>query len=449
MIGSSYLKNNMFLDFIKKDDKYKNIQLLKSLINTFIDMINTIINAYYENKDIKNIKNNYIFELIVRQFLDKLNKMYRDKNFTEIIFNKMNKNIRKKNNSIIFVKRKDKKIVINENNTELNYLYNKNELCINTIQSINTNNMITETYYNNKMLCNDGKIHNWITTDKIICSKCNINFKDVIDKKNNNNNIINNYKLLYLKKLTKTYCIDGKIHNIKNNICSLCKKNPSTYNYNNNELYSLENSLNNSIISNVKEMKQKQENIIKQRNKFNNYVNNVMDNFNKKFDKDINNNFNNYIYTFFTDMKKINNNSDMFKIKNKKYYLTEDKITINNNFKGKKLNEPLIIYHNINNKKFNIGINIHYHKEMKRNVYVYFNRKNKYYLFYDCYTNLYLGFSSNIDSINIVNSFISIDIEYSIKNKLLNLGYSSIFMNLNMLQVTEVNKNNIHNIILV
>ena len=63
-------------------------------------------------------------------------------------------------------------------------------------------------------------LHNW-TTDgmKIYCTKCNITYENITKGNTNNTNIINKFKLLKLKELTKNYCLDGREHNIVNDVC--------------------------------------------------------------------------------------------------------------------------------------------------------------------------------------------------------------------------------------
>ena len=258
MLANSYIKNNLFLYFnknsnltnVKKDDKLQKIKYIKTIIETFVDLINSIINTYYNKEYMKKIKNTFIFELITQQFIEKINKIYNDTEFTKIIFNKLNKNIKKGEKGVIFIRRKEKKILINKDN-KLKFLYNKIGNCNTETLNIKYKNNKVINNYNNSINCNDGQLHNWKTDGiKIYCSKCNITYENINKSKNNNTDIINKFKLLKLKELSKNYCIDGRIHNIKNDICSLCKKNPSTYKYSNKELLLLEKNINN--INNIK-----------------------------------------------------------------------------------------------------------------------------------------------------------------------------------------------------
>lgn len=446
ILASSYIKNNLYLDN-NTDDKLKKIKSLRVIIETFVDLINSIINTYYAKDDLKKIKKTFMFELITQQFISKINKLYMDKEFTEIIITKLSKNIKKGEKGIIFVKRKEKKILINKDN-KLNFLYNKLENCNTETINIKYKNFKITNSYNNSTNCKDGQIHNW-TTDgiKIYCTKCNITYDNVKKSNKNDNDIINKFKLLKLRELANNYCIDGKIHNIKGNICSLCKKNPSTYKYSNKELLLLEKNINNINNIKIEKIINKKKVLKDNINKRKQYVKDVIDNFNDKYKK--NNNI--FINDFFSKLLKINSNSDKFKIKNNIYYLIKDKFIITNNFNGKKISNPITILHDINEKdKFNNGVNIHFHKKLNKYVYVYFNRKQKYYLYYDCYTNLYLGFSSNINDITPTESYIEIQIEYSIKSKLINMGYSSIFINLikyDINNINNINKQVIKNII--
>ena len=376
MLANSYIKNNLYFHYIK-NDKYEKIMSIRTIIETFVDLINSIVNTYYNKDDMKKIKKSFMFELIVQQFVAKINKIYNDTEFTKIIFNRLNKNVKKGEKGLIFVKRKDKKILIN-NDTKLKFLYNKLDNCNTETVNIKYKDTNIINSYNNSTNCNDGQLHNW-TTDgiKIYCTKCNITYENITKSNTNNVDIINKFKLLKLKELTKNYCIDGRTHNIVNNVCSLCKKNPLTYKYNDKELLLLEKNINNMNNIKVEKIinKKKQINDSILKNKL--YIKEVIENFNSKY-----NNNSNFINDFFTKIIKINNNSDRFKIKNKEYYIIKDKFTITNNFNGKKLSNPITVLHDINEKdKFNIGVNIHFHKKLNKYVYVYFNEnKNIIYI---------------------------------------------------------------------
>ena len=48
-----------------------------------------------------------------------------------------------------------------------------------------------------------------------------------------NDDILDNIRYNFIDKLTKTYCLDGNVHDIDpvNNTCKLCKINPLTFKY--------------------------------------------------------------------------------------------------------------------------------------------------------------------------------------------------------------------------
>ena len=55
MIANSYIKNNLYFHYIK-DDKYQKIMSIRTIIETFVDLINSIVNTYYNKDDMKKMK---------------------------------------------------------------------------------------------------------------------------------------------------------------------------------------------------------------------------------------------------------------------------------------------------------------------------------------------------------------------------------------------------------
>ena len=377
--------------------------------------------------------------------MTKIKTLYNDKILNKILKEKGDKNIKRTNNKISFITKKVKLLEIPDeyNIIDLNTLDIINyDNCLSVTEEIETNyNDYSINYLDEFTNCSFGDFHDWKINDKndLTCTKCKIELNNLIKKYNNttseeeNTNILEKLKLKKLLKLTKTYCLDGKQHKLdENKKCKLCKLTPSTYKYSNNELLKLEKNLeNNKLEKSLIEMKKIKEKL-EQLNYNKKIKLNNIEKINKKYIEFTKNNLRNYITNFVDKLIKISRNK--IKIKNKDIYLNITKFIIKNDLNGKRINKPIEIFisknYNNFNKDLQTGINKYYHPEIKKIVYIFYNRKSKYYMYYDCNNLTYLGYSNDIKKIKKQRSKIKLIIELSIKEKILNLGLGNLFLNL-------------------
>ena len=96
-----------------------------------------------------------------------------------------------------------------------------------------------------------------------MCDLCNQKYNQLIKKLNTstekeNDDILDNIRYNFIDKLTKTYCLDGNVHDIDpvNNTCKLCKINPLTFKYTRKDYITLEKNLsikkNNKVLEEIR-----------------------------------------------------------------------------------------------------------------------------------------------------------------------------------------------------
>lgn len=417
-----------------------------TIIQTVIDIFNIIINANFsKEKKYKNIEGNYLFEILAQRFMNKIKTLYNDKILFEILRKKGDKLIKRDNQKISFITKKVKLIDLPNEYEEydLNQLDNSDsETCISSVKKIEKNfNKYKLDFLDEFTNCPEGNFHEWIVENdqNLICKKCNANFNKLSQKFNNTSTEKDNVSLLEkirLKKimnLTRNYCLDGKNHDFDvNKKCKLCKINPFIYKYSNKELLKLEKNLEQKKIDlsivEIKSMKEK----LKELEKKQENNKNIIKKFNENYKVKTNDYLRSYINKFIDKLNKISGNK--IKINNKEIYLSLSKFIIKNDYLGKNINKPieLLFSNNFNfqTKDLQKNINKYFHPGIQKLVYCYYNRKQKYYMFYDCNNLTYLGYSNSLKTIKYQRSKIKLVIEPSLKEKILNLGIKNIYINL-------------------
>jgi hypothetical protein len=357
----------------------------------------------------------------------KINFTFNDSNILKKIEQKFNKNIlyNDSDNKIQFITKKIDYIDINSN---YNILYNITSKCdLNTfiidkkpLVKINNNfNVFTN--------CDDGKFHNWnYINNDLICSLCNKSYNELL--KNNKNKIdkdtlfLDKLKIINLQKLALKYCITGELHNYDTSgKCLNCGLYINNINLNNNQLLTFDKNLNTKYnesyteyINNTKQFNNK---ILNQQTID---INNI-DELNKLFEKNTNNNIELYISNFINKLTKILSNK--IKIKDTLFYLDETLYTINHDYLGLPLKNNITILSSEN--KIIIK---HDHPLFSFSI-LYYKSKN-IYVYYDLVTLQYLGYSEDNKTLKTTKNYASLNIELSLKDCLLYLGYENKYYNL-------------------
>jgi hypothetical protein len=444
-LTSCYItKYNIWADTLSVDnviDKKKfNPNIQKSIINTFIELLNTILAVNIKNVNSDKVylyeifENKYYFKQALfknEEIMNKLDRFFMEKNLD-------------KNTSINIINTNKFDIIptstiynndriFNINKYSNNYKYfpklcNKNYLQINKISNI-TN-------------CIDGNFHNYkqnnLDGNKIICTNCKVDISTNKFIKDSEKILYERNIILYIRSLTKKYCITGNIHQFEYDskkdlfYCKKCNYiKDSDKIFPDNELFKMYNIIENNnkkknlyienIINNIK---------FKNKNKideFKKIIDKIINKF-QKYDNDIKKSIN----IFLDNVQKLLG-KDIF-INNNAYNLYHNIYIIDHDYNGIKLDSPIQIYEDNdtdkNKDKFKF---IENHPHFKRNVIVYtMNRNIKYELFYDMQEKILIGYREiNKEYNNIINSNCKLKINYSIKNMLLQFGLPRQQINMN------------------
>jgi len=453
------LTNNKIWLYNNSEDKNINITIQKTIINTLVDLLNSIIEANLEKGK------NYLYEILAARILDKIKNLFNDKQLIKRIDELINKKILidKKTNKISFITKKINYIDINNFDSNINNIFNINNKKYCEVIT-KKNNKVKFKIDNNKIdnltNCDTGSFHEWIfTNNNLVCKLCNKIYTEILNENNTtessqqNINYFEKLKVNFIKKLTKKYCLSGDLHqiNINTNICEICKINPDTFKYTNKELLSLEKILNtkenDNIIQNYKILKNKEKESKENIEKNNKIINNFDDSFNENFiNKYSSNKLENYLLDFINRL--INILGKKIKIKNKTTYLKDTLYTLDHNYLGNTIKNEINIL-----SSDNLLLTFINHPSFDKDVFYYKDKINKVYVYYDIVTLQYLGYSENNKNVIKNKNNASLKIEYSIKDCLSLLGLENTYTNLYHIDSSLINKdikldNNLINIII-
>ena len=422
-------KYNIWADTITVDkplDKKKfNPLIQKSVINTFVELLNTILIVDVEQMKSERI---YLYEIFQNKYYFKQD-LFKDQE----IINRLNKYFSEENinkNNIINVISSSTKFDIiptfNIHNNDTIFNINKNITNKYFPKLIINDNKLKINKISNLTNCMDGQFHNYKqcnTHHKISCSNCNIDIYKNNFIKDSEKVLYDRNIILYIRSLTKKYCINGDIHQFEydsNKDITTCKKcnyiKDSNKIFPDNELFKMYNIIENNnkkknlYIENIlNNIKNKNKNKIFELKK-------IFDKIMYKFQK-YENNIEKSIDSLLDNIQKLLG-KDVF-VNNKVYNLYYNIYIIDHDYNGIKLDSPIQIYENEDKFKY-----VENHAHFKRNVIVYTMHKNtKYELFYDMQEKILIGYREvNKEYNNITNIICKLQINYSLKNMLLQFG---------------------------
>ena len=442
------LTNNkvwLWVDNTETKDTF-NINIQKTIVNTLVDLINSIIEANLE-KD-----KNYLYEILVARFNGKIHNVFNDNKILNKIDAEVNKKITydSKNKKISFLSKKVNYIPIINNNT-FDCCNNFTTHCDVKIKTINKVKFRIESNNINTLTnCDDGNFHQWVfVVDVMICKLCKLKYFDLLKDTNvtdtaeeNNSEYFEKVRILFIKKLSKKYCLTGEFHQInpENGICNICKLNPDTYKYTTNELFKLEKIMNqneDSIIQNNYKIMKNNEVNDREKIELNKKIINKLE---KRFEhyvikKYSSNPLENYITDFIDRLISILGTK--IKIKNKTTYLKDTLYILDHNYLGNTTKNIITILSSDNHILTYLN-----HPFFNKDILYYKDKSNKMYVYYDIVTLQYLGYSDNNKQIKQNNNNASLKIEYSIKDCLMLLGLENTYTNLYHIDSTLINNFN-------
>jgi hypothetical protein len=380
MLSCCIINNNIWL--WEKDEKNKlaEINNQKIVINTLVDLINSLMDANIKNE------NNYLYDITSSKFIFILTKTFNDNNLYDKIY-----------------KENTKKIVIDNNTKKITFQTKKINLYPIPIKS--------DKEYKNY-------IENYCETETLKLGLREIEFEIEEDKSK-----IKELKLKRLRLLANKYCLNGKKHNIdlSTNICDLCKINISTKTYTEKELYLLEKNIKDRgeklYLKRLEKKEQKMKKRETNREKLEKVITKIKSNY-KKYTDGI---FSNYIIDFVSFLKSYVGNKVI--INKKEIMLDFSYYEINHNYLGIKKKEVDRI--NINSGDFKV---IYNHTFFKLDVINYFTKNRNVNIFYNLNSLQYLGYTDNNKIFKRIKSVETLKVNYSIKDMILLLGYKSQYL---------------------
>jgi hypothetical protein len=397
----------------------KNIQkmipiLQRFIIHTTIDLINSILENSYKTSE-------YIFEIFRVKFLTKLDTLYSNEKLYRLIVDQSKfNNLKSRTISDIQIKDKIPLFKFNEPQWKIDLQVRFTpKLLTNINRSIDRISNITN--------CESGESHKFkIINGKFTCQNCNKQLSKIKYDKTLTEKIINKFDYDRLNVLAQKYCLkDSNFHEFKfnpkqlKNICQKCN-NIQGHRYSNQQLDNI-----NKIVT-IKRKKRIQ-NTIDTQNKFNNVDNQRKSYITKVIEKNNNNYDSKFIDNFINIIKE--NVGDVLKGENP-INIDSNQYVIDHDKKGDTLkSEPIIITDKDDKIRFKEN-----HPHFKTDVIYYIDTsKRRTEVYYDVITKTLIGYKDESRSIVDVISDKKIGINYSIKNKLKLIGFSSEYLDINTL----------------
>jgi hypothetical protein len=421
---------------IKEKSQYI-INLQKSVIHTVIDLINSLVEANFEpNK-------NFLYEIINTRIHVKLNNTFNDLQLLKRIDANSMKNIKfdESTKKITFLTKK-----INLINLDIDFISSEclKTLCILHVSELDKTPILPDKNTIDILSnCHDGKFHNWLfKNNDLFCSICNKSYNDIIKILNNNttteqnnNEYLDKLKIINLKKLSLKYCISGDNHDIdKLGLCSNCNKNINIFEPSDKELKQLEKNIDNKtnelVLLQINNMKKYNETLKYTQNTTKTILNKLLSRYEKLTDGKLEN----YVNIFVDRLINILGNK--IKVNDKVIYLKETSYIIDHDYFGNALKDNLHILSS--EDKIQIAYK---HQSFGFDVIYYNDKANKVYVYYDSITLQYVGYSEDNKNIKKSRNNASLQIELSIKDCIMYLGYENRQYNIYYIDNNYQNEN--------
>lgn len=355
-----------------------NVEAQKEIIHSFIDLINSIVEQNFPEKNGQKKNKQFIYEIFYSKITNQIKGTFQDNR----IYNRIK--LEKKNNVVInkdtnklqFKEKKHKGVLVTENKKEkfklkaldFNNCYTQvNEL--NIKKFIIVDELLNDTIYQEKLnqqilqnlkkICARDNLEPW---EKKLCDKYGPKFDKNLDK-NDFNTFIQQIKNSQEKQFIKNNIQKQK--SLKKHQKKLVRRNDILQRW--EQIYNKENGLNNYL---------------------NKLIKNIKNNLGTKIKTD-----------------KIN------------IHLEDDFFIIDHNYLGNKRKDK--IYISESSGQFKIENN---HFYFKNPVTYFYDTKNKLYLYYHLMTNQYIGYSPDKKKFQKITPNNYLTKQFSLKTMLLNLG---------------------------
>jgi len=420
-------KYNMWYYEKDEEDKKKKFNPLiqKIVINTTLDLINSLIEVYGEKKK------HFIYDMLVMKFFQKLNTLF---NNHELI-NKLKELEKRK---IVVQDGKKKYMVTKIKSVPLAEGYEPGtyqgvhdyRCCVISKRYINKKESVKTDYFNisNVTNCPSGKFHNWQVFGKTLkCSICGATSDTIKLNAKETDQAITNFKYDQLKKVSTKYCISGQLHTYvfeASKDCNICKKCKflSTDTLNNKELDELEKNIIAMKVDKetkaLKTLEQGETITESQQKRTDEFIDKLKNDYGGS--KGHKEDYYGYIYKFISNIESVIGKN--ININNANVYLRYDTYIIDHDHNGFPFETPIVIINKDNIIQFKKN-----HPFFKKDVIYYTNlRAGRIDVFYDSSTYLLLGYKeANKEYMDAKNPTKHLKVNYSILNRLKMLGYES------------------------
>lgn len=425
-----------------KAKQFGRINIQKTIINTLVDLINSIMEANYEVLPVENTnqigqlkEKNYLYEFIINKFTQKLKTIFNDETLRKRIEEKSASKVKfdVNTNKVSFNVKKPIYVDISNNLTMEDLTQENKERCDTTVSEMDTiDQKPAKTNLDLLTNCSDGKFHKWeFDKNDMVCSLCNQSYNELIklyqrtsSSEDENKQYLQKLKMINLNKLAKKYCLSGEIHELgANGSCKKCKANPNTDKFSEKELEKMEKNIEELTyeenLDAIKEMKKyidkKEANI--------NFIKDIIEKFKLKYEKDTEFKIYSYISDFIERLVKILGNK--IKIQDEIIYLKDTVYILDHDYYGNIKKEVIYILSSEN--KIEVYKN---HPHFKKDVIYYKDKSNNIYVYYDMITLQYIGYSENNKDFKKTKSNATLKINLSVRDSLLLLGIENKYVNL-------------------
>lgn len=391
----------------------------RAVINTFVDITNSILEV---NKNIKNKnkeKDNVLYTLICNRFFIQLNSTFGDRD----LLKRMRKTDENKMSAILHTKKyittKLEPIPLPDKYTtfKLNTFRYKKCTFGKYYPQMKTYSRERLLRFSNLTNCIDGHFHNWTVSDKTFkCSRCGRVIDSIKNIEAENQAIKDNLNIMRLSKLAEKFCITGEMHKYvfdekKNkNVCVKCG-------YSEGKEISVSDLL--KMDKNIASHKKVRVKKIKDRKEFSVEDYKTVVDIRKHLEKEGLDS----VLNRFIDMIQSNVGQEVT-LNGKKIFLKKDTYIIDHTPKGQLLDEPIII---TDTSKI---IYKKQHPYFKKDVLYYtYMKQSKMDVFYDASSFVLLGYKETNKQYEILhNSTRYLQVRDSILNRIKLLGYTNRFI---------------------
>ena len=409
------------------------INTQKTIINTLIDLMNSLSEANFEVPE-EGKEKNFLYEFINNKFSQKIKVNFNDATLLKRIEEKSMKKINydEKTKKMSYLGNKSILIDIS-NNLVMEDLSELKEKCDVTVSEMDNLEFLTpKTNLDLLTNCPDGKFHKWkFNNNDMICSLCNQSYSELVklyhktsSAEDENKLYLHKLKMLNLEKLAKKYCISGESHEIvSDGKCKKCNKDPNTTKFSEKELITMEKNIEElTYETNLEAFRQMKVNL-EEMDKKKNEIKNIIYNFNKEYEKDTHNKIYSYVSDFVDRLSKILGNK--IKINNEVIYLKDNVYILDHDYFGNARKEVVYILSSEN--KIETYKN---HPNYKKDVLYYKDKAHNVFVYYDMITLQYLGYSENNKEYKKTKSNSSLKMNLSMRDCLLLLGIENRYVNL-------------------